>query len=238
MSLGPLALEVDGLETGYDGVTVLRSLSITVPAGEAVAVLGPNGAGKTTMLRAISGFLPARRGRVVLGGTDVTRWRPDARAVAGLCHIPQGRGIYASLTVRENLLMQSGGAPASEAIDKAVTAFPRLGDRLGQRAGTLSGGQQQMLSLAAAHVRDPTIILVDEASLGLAPRVVDEIFDFLHRQAAAGTAIVVVDQFARRALGLASTAYVLRKGAVAYCGPADDLLDHRLFDRYLGIDQS
>ena len=158
------------------------------------------------------------------------------RAVRGLCHVPEGRGIYRSLTVRENLLVQAAGRRDADTIERAVAAFPILGARLRQRAGTLSGGQQQMLALATAYVRDPAVVLVDEASLGLAPIIVDEIFEFLASRAAMGTAILIVDQFANRALQLATTAYVLRKGNIVYDGSAADLLDADLFARYLGTD--
>ena len=230
----PPALEVRGLEAGYDDTVVLRDVSLVVPQGAVVALLGPNGAGKSTLLRAVSGFLPARSGQILLGGRDAAGLRPHQRAAAGLCHVPEGRGIYRSLTVRENLLVHAAGGPERIAVDRATAAFPVLGERLGQQAGTLSGGQQQMLALAAAHVRDPDLVLVDEASLGLAPIVVDEIFEFLARRAADGSSILVVDQFAVRALELATSAYVLRKGRITFSGSAAELLDSDLFERYLG----
>jgi branched-chain amino acid transport system ATP-binding protein len=138
--------------------------------------------------------------------------------------------------VRENLTLQAVPGTETEALDRAVAAFPILGERLGQAAGTLSGGQQQMLAMAAAYVRRPSLVLVDEASLGLAPIVVDEIFAFLGRCAAEGAALLLVDQFARRALQLATTAYVLRRGRIVHGGPAADLLEADLFDTYLGAD--
>jgi branched-chain amino acid transport system ATP-binding protein len=230
------ALEVRHLETGYRDIVVLRDVSLVVPDGTVVALLGPNGAGKTTLLRTVSGLLRPTQGTVVLNGEDVTRLRPADRAERGLCHIPQGRGIYRSLTVRENLLVQAAGTPESDAIDRAIDAFPILGPRLTQRAGTLSGGQQQMVALAAAYITESALVLIDEASLGLAPIVVDEIFEFLTRRAEAGASILIVDQFANRALRLATTAYVLRKGAIVYSGPSADLLDADLFARYLGTD--
>ncbi len=230
----PPALEVAGLTTGYDETVVLRDVSIVVPNGSVAALLGPNGAGKSTLLRAVSGFLPARAGRIALGGRDVTAAKPHARAAEGLCHIPEGRGIFRSLTVRENLTIQSHPGEEREAVERAVAAFPILGERLRQRAGTLSGGQQQMLALAAAHVRRPSLILVDEASLGLAPIVVDEIFAFLQRCAEEGASILLVDQFATRALAMASRAYVLRKGEIVFEGTANDLIGSDVFAHYLG----
>ncbi len=228
------ALEIRGLQTGYERTTILRDVSITVPASQVTALLGPNGAGKTTLLRAVSGFLPAQKGSITLFGDDVTQLSAHRRFSRGLCHIPEGRGVFRSLTVRDNLVMQSKRKSEAEAIERATTTFPILGARLHQVAGTLSGGQQQMLAMAAAYVRNPRLILVDEASLGLAPLIVDEIFAFLHRLTEGGTALLVVDQFATRALGMATDAYVLRRGEIAYSGSARELLDSDLFSRYLG----
>jgi branched-chain amino acid transport system ATP-binding protein len=228
------ALEVHAVTAGYDRTTVLRDVSLVVPAGSAVALLGPNGAGKSTLMRVISGLLPVRAGAVRIDGRDVTRERPHKRFAGGLCHVPEGRGVFRGLSVRDNIVLQSSRGTEAESVDRAVTAFPILGERLGQQAGTLSGGQQQMLAVAAAYVRRPNLVLVDEASLGLAPIVVEEIFAFLRRCAAEGAALLVVDQFARRALELATTAYVLRRGRIVHEGPANGLLDSELFDSYLG----
>ncbi len=231
---GPPALELRDVASGYGSTTILRDVSITVPAGEATALLGPNGAGKTTLLRTVSGLLPASKGSITLFADDVTRVSPHRRAERGLCHIPEGRGIFRSLSVRENLVMQSKRGDERDAVERAVDAFPILGERLNQAAGTLSGGQQQMLAIAAAYTRQPRLILVDEASLGLAPVVVDEIFRFLADVTARGTALLLVDQFVSRALALATTAYILRKGHVAYSGTATGLLDGDVFRQYVG----
>jgi branched-chain amino acid transport system ATP-binding protein len=228
------ALEITGLETGYQGTTVLRDVTLTVPAGEVTALLGPNGAGKSTLLRAVSGFLPATRGSVKLFGQDVTKQAVHRRFASGLCHVPEGRGIFRSLTVRENLIMQSHRGQEAEAIERAASAFRILSERLGQVAGTLSGGQQQMLAMATAYVRNPRLVLVDEASLGLAPLVVDEIFEFLQRLTEEGASLLIVDQFVTRALDMASTAYVLRRGEIVYSGSARQLLDGDLFSHYVG----
>jgi branched-chain amino acid transport system ATP-binding protein len=228
------ALQVTGLHAGYERTTILRDVTLTVPAGQVTALLGPNGAGKTTLLRAISGFLPCQKGNITLFGVDVTKMSAYRRFLKGLCHVPEGRGIFRSLTVRENLVMQSKKGAEDKAIERAMATFPILGERLNQQAGTLSGGQQQMLAVSAAYVRDPRLILVDEASLGLAPLVVEEIFVFLGKVTEDGTALLIVDQFATRALGMATTAYVLRRGAIAYNGPARQLLDSDLFSHYLG----
>ncbi|MFI5953208.1 ABC transporter ATP-binding protein [Cryptosporangium sp. NPDC051539] len=230
------ALELSGLQTGYDQTVILRDLTLEIPAGEVTALLGPNGAGKSTLLRAISGFLPATRGSITLFGEDVTTTPPHKRFGLGLCHVPEGRGVFRSLTVRENLALQAGrgrGRTAA-AVERATAAFPILGERLAQPAGTLSGGQQQMLAMAAAYVRNPRLVLVDEASLGLAPIVVDEIFAFLARLTDEGGALLLVDQFATRALGMASGAYVLRRGEIVYRGTAKELLTSDVFAAYVG----
>ncbi|WP_410612396.1 ABC transporter ATP-binding protein [Amycolatopsis sp. lyj-109] len=233
-SIAPPALEVDGVSAGYGQTTVLREVSLVVPAGSVVALLGANGAGKTTLLRAVSGLLPVRSGTIRIAGRDVTGERAPRRFARGLCHVPEGRGVFRGLTVRENLVLQGSARLEAESVERAVMAFPILGERLGQQAGTLSGGQQQMLAMAAAYVRSPALVLVDEASLGLAPIVVDEIFGFLQRRAAEGTALLIVDQFARRALAMAGYAYILRRGRLVHGGPAADLLNAELFDSYLG----
>jgi branched-chain amino acid transport system ATP-binding protein len=231
------ALQVDHLDAGYGETTVLRDVSLTVPAGSVVALLGPNGAGKTTLLRAVSGFVPVTAGTVHFSGKDMTRAKPYRRFATGLCHVPEGRGIFRGLTVRDNLIMQARPGTEADAIDRAAAAFPILGQRLTQPAGTLSGGQQQMLAMAAAYVRDATLVLIDEASLGLAPIVVDEIFAFLEQLTKERGALLIVDQFAARALNMASTAYVLRHGRIVQSGPAADLVATDVFEQYLGSDE-
>ena len=233
-ALPPPALEVDDVSAGYGRAIVLRNVSLVVPAGSVVALLGPNGAGKSTLLRAVSGLLAVGGGRIRIAGHDVTKQPAQRRSGLGLCHIREGRGVFRGLSVRENLRLQAAPGTEAEALDWAVTVFPILGRRLAQRAGTLSGGEQQMLALTAAYLRHPALVLVDEASLGLAPIVVDEIFGFLQQRAAEGTALLIVDQFARRALEMASTAYVLGRGMITHTGSAADLLNSDLFDSYLG----
>jgi branched-chain amino acid transport system ATP-binding protein len=232
---GTAALEVRGLSAGYEGTTVLRDVSLTVPVGTVVALLGPNGAGKTTLLRAVSGLLPLSGGSVWISGKDVTREPAHRHFANGLCHVPEGRGVFASLTVRENITLQAARGAQAEAIDRAAAAFPILGQRLDQQAGTLSGGQQQMLAMMAAYLRRPRLILVDEASLGLAPIVVDEIFEFLASCAAEGSALLIVDQFVQRALEMADAAYVLRRGRIVHHGTSAELLGSDLFSSYLGV---
>lgn len=227
-------LELRGIEAGYGRHTVLRDVSLIVQPGAVVAVLGPNGAGKTTLLRVVSGLLRPSAGTVLLGGEDVTRARPHTRARRGLCHIPEGRGIYPTLSVRENLVLSSRKGEEAAALDRATSAFPVLGEKLRQPAGQLSGGQQQMLSLVRAYLTSPTLVLVDEASMGLAPVIVDKIFEFLGGIAASGTALLLVEQYMSRALALASRVYLLNKGSVVFSGAPQDIADD-LFVHYLGI---
>ena len=230
----PPALELREVTGGYGQTTVLRGVSITVPASGVVALLGPNGAGKTTLLKTVSGFLRPSSGSILLFGNDAAGIAPYRRFQEGLCHVPEGRGVFRSLTVRENLIMQSGKGEEAEAISQACEVFPALGRRIGNVAGTLSGGEQQMLAMATAYIRSPRLIMVDEASLGLAPLVVDQIFEFMEKVAREGKALLIVDQFAARALALADTAYVLSRGSVTYSGSAKELGQAELLSQYLG----
>jgi branched-chain amino acid transport system ATP-binding protein len=228
------ALELREVTGGYGQTTVLRDVSIMVPASGVTALLGPNGAGKTTLLKTVSGFLRPSSGAIRLFGDDMTGVAPYRRFEAGLCHVPEGRGVFRSLTVRENLIMQSRKGEEAEAISQACEVFPALGRRIGNVAGTLSGGEQQMLAMATAYIRSPRLIMVDEASLGLAPLVVDQIFKFMEKVAHEGKALLIVDQFATRALALADTAYVLSRGSVTYSGSAKELGQAELLSQYMG----
>ena len=172
-------IELRNVAAGYAGTPVLRNVSLVVPSGSVVALLGPNGAGKTTLLNVISGVLAPDAGSVWLQGADVTAESSHRRAGRGLCHVPEGRGIFPNLTVRQNIALHADQRREDEAIAAAVDAFPSLGQRLAHQAGTLSGGEQQMLALSAARVRRPDVVLLDEVSTGLAPRIIDEIFAFL-----------------------------------------------------------
>jgi len=230
------AFRVEGLTAGYGGVTVLRDVTLTVRANSVTALLGPNGAGKTTLLRVASGLLRARAGRMYLGSTEVTGRPPEKLAAAGICHVPEGRGIFPGLTVRENLILQARRGTERESAEKAVEAFPILGQRMGQLAGTLSGGQQQMLALARAYVTQPRVVLLDEVSMGLAPAIVDEIFAFVHRLAAEGAALLLVEQYVTRALASADYVYLLNKGEVSFAGEPTELDDEDVFRSYLGAD--
>lgn len=225
-------LELVGVTAGYGEILAVRDVSLTVAAKSVTALLGPNGAGKTSLLNVVSGFVKARAGSVRLDGVDVTNRPPHYRVRAGLRHVPEGRGIFPSLTVRDNLRLHGRRGSEHEAIDRAVQAFPFLGQRMRQIAGTLSGGQQQMLSLARAYDPAARVILVDEASLGLAPVIVDEIFDFLSR---VDVALVLVEQYVTRALAMADTAYILAAGSVSYAGPASELNSERVFEHYLRL---
>jgi branched-chain amino acid transport system ATP-binding protein len=227
-------LELRNVVGGYGDTTVLRDVSLTVPDASVVALLGPNGAGKTTTLRMASGLLRPRSGTVHLDGDDITRLSPHQRAARGICHIPEGRGIFPSLTVRENVTMYARRGAEKRAWERSVETFPVLGSRRSQIAGTLSGGEQQMLALARAYVVDPRVVLVDEASLGLAPLVVDDIFRFLEKIASEGTALLLVEQYVTRALELADTVYLLNQGTLVYEGPAADLDEARIFELYTG----
>ena len=228
-------LELRGISAGYGDTLVLRGVDLVVPPGVVVALLGPNGAGKTTLLRVASGLLRARSGTLVLDDDDVTRAHSDELARRGLCHVPEGRGIFRSLTVKQNVLLQARPGTENEAVDRAVDAFPVLGRRLGQRAGTMSGGEQQMLALARAYVSEPRIVLLDEVSMGLAPKLVDEVFEFLGRLAAAGTALLLVEQYVTRALALADHVYLLNRGQVAFAGEPREVAGDDLLAHYMGV---
>ena len=229
-------LEIEHLRAGYGDTVVLRDVSLEVADGSVVALLGPNGAGKTTLLRAATGLIKPMAGRVVLDGEDVTGRKPFDMTRRGQCHLPEGRGIFPSLTVKDNLILQSPKGEEDTSIQKAIEAFPQLGSRLKQSAGSLSGGEQQMLALVRTFVTEPKIVVVDEASLGLAPVVVDRIFETLKRIVEKGTSLLIVEQYVTRALELADFAYVLNHGEVVFSGPADQLEGDEVFERYLGVE--
>jgi branched-chain amino acid transport system ATP-binding protein len=229
-------LVLQGVTAGYGGTTVLRDVDLTVPDSSVVALLGPNGAGKTTLLRVASGLLAPWKGRLLIDGEDVTGRPPHELAGRGVCHVPEGRGVFPPLTVAQNLELFSPPGQERESRDRAVEAFPILGDRLNQVAGTMSGGQQQMLALARSYVTNPHLVLLDEVSMGLAPIIVDEIFEFLERMAKQGTALLLVEQYATKALAIADYVYILGRGSVTFAGDAAELEGEDVFQRYLGID--
>jgi branched-chain amino acid transport system ATP-binding protein len=234
---GGTLLSIEGLDVRYGSVQALFDVSIDVPAGSVVAVLGANGAGKSTLARAVSGLVPSFGGRVTFDGRDITKAAPYDIRRAGLVHIPEGRGIFPGLSVQENLRMavRRVGTPDQRrsAIDHAYELFPRLAERRSQRAGTLSGGEQQMLALARALAVPPKVIIADEMSLGLAPLVVDFVFENIQRASETGVTIVLIEQFIHRALGLADRCVILKQGRVAWTGPSDNARQEVL-DRYLG----
>ncbi len=233
-------LEVKDLSAGYGPVAVLDGLSLTVAEGEAVVILGANGAGKTTTLRAISGMLDAK-GSMVFDGQSVLGARPDKLVARGIAHVPQGRGTIVDLTVEENLRIggyarRDGDVEAD--IDRWCEVFPRLGQRRTQAAGSMSGGEQQMLAIARAFMSKPKLLLLDEPSLGLAPLVTREVFDRVGELVAeTNTAVLLVEQNANLALDFAARGYVLESGRIVGQGTADELkADDSIRRAYLGGD--
>lgn len=233
-------LQVERLEVGYGPLTVLREVSLRVERGEIVAVIGANGAGKTTLLKALSGLLPPSGGRVTFEGADITRAAPHRIVRLGIAQVPEGRQVFAELTVRDNLELGAyawtrGGAAREEEIERMYALFPILRERAAQLAGTLSGGQQQMLAIGRSLMARPKVLLLDEPSLGLAPMIVRTIFEVLVQLKERGLAIVLVEQNARAALALADRAYVLETGRVRIEGSGQALLqDEEVRRSYLG----
>ncbi|MEB2343552.1 MAG: ABC transporter ATP-binding protein [Deltaproteobacteria bacterium] len=230
-------LAVEGLEVAYGAIRALRGVDFVVEPGEIVTLIGSNGAGKSTLLRAVSGLLRPAAGRITFEGRDVTGWRADRLVAAGISHVPEGRRIFANLSVRENLQMGGYLQPAREAegLERVLALFPRLRERLAQPAGTLSGGEQQMLAIGRALMAEPRLLLLDEPSLGLAPLLVRQIFEIVGEINAQGTTVVLVEQNARQALRVARRAYVLETGVVALAGDASALeQDPRVREAYLG----
>jgi branched-chain amino acid transport system ATP-binding protein len=236
------ALEIHGLRVSYGGVRALHDVSITVPRGAVVALLGPNGAGKSTTLRTISGVMRAEAGTITSFGRRIDRAPAYRIARMGVVHVPEGRGIFPSLNVRENLEMAAEGAQGRGnestsdlgAIEEATEMFPVLGNRLRQTAGSLSGGEQQMLSLARAIMARPRLLMVDEISMGLAPIVVGHLFEALGKIAATGASLLLVEQYVETALELADYVYVMDKGVIADVGEPNDMRASNLAAAYLG----
>ena len=233
-------LEVKDLDVHYGGIHALKGVSFAVEEGKVVTLIGGNGAGKTTTLRAISGLLKPTAGSVTFAGKPITGVAAHEIVALGLAHVPEGRGIFANLTVDENLQMGSflRKDPRGVAKDRtrALELFPRLAERLGQNAGTLSGGEQQMLAIARALLARPKLLLLDEPSLGLAPQVVQLIFKIVRTIVAEGTTILLVEQNAHMALGVATTGHVLEVGSLVTSGPAAELArDDKIRKAYLGV---
>jgi len=232
-------LEIEDLTVAYGQRRALEGVSLSVREGEIVTLLGANGSGKSTTLRAVSGLVRPQRGRVVYRGRDLRELTADAIVAAGIGHVPEGRDVFGDFSVRENLLVGAHTTPRREVdarLAAAYAAFPVLRERQGQRAGTLSGGEQQMLAIARALMARPRLLLLDEPSLGLAPRLVREIFRVIERINRDGVTVLLVEQNARRALALAARGYVLETGRVAVAGPSAALAaDPRIRAAYLGM---
>ena len=228
-------LELRGVRAGYGGIDVLRGVDLDVARGTLVALLGPNGAGKTTVLRTIGGAVVPTAGCVHLAGEHINGARPELLARAGVCTIPEGRGVFPRLTVQEHLQVATHAGPGDLARmeEIAFERFPRLRKRRHQVAGTLSGGEQQMLALARGLAVDPAVLLLDELSMGLAPNIVHELYEAVAGVARSGVAVLVVEQFARTVLDLADSAIVLRQGRVVAEGEPADVADE-LSAAYLG----
>jgi branched-chain amino acid transport system ATP-binding protein len=227
-------LELRDVRAGYGPIEVVHGVSLVVPAGSVVALLGPNGGGKTTLLNVCAGTLAPSGGEVRYAGDTVTLVSADGRARRGICTVPEGRGIFPNLSVRENLLMATQvGVPMDRIEEVAFAQFPQLAVRRKQLAGTLSGGEQQMLALARAFATDPKLLLLDELSLGLAPIVVAQLYDKVRELASGGLSILLVEQFARTALPIADAAAVVLQGIIAHQGtPAE--MEEALSASYLG----
>ena len=229
------ALELRDIRAAYGRIEVLHGVSLVVPPGTVFALLGPNGAGKSTTLKVASGRMVPTAGCVHVAGSHVNGAAPEKLVRAGVCSIPEGRGIFPNLTVAENIRMMTyrGGLSSGDVQDHAFTRFPRLSERRLQLAGTLSGGEQQMLAMARALATDPSLLLLDEISMGLAPLIVNELYDLVGQLAAEGISILVVEQFARTALAIADYAAIMVHGRITRVGQPQDVTDE-VSAAYLG----
>ena len=231
---GAPLVELVDVRAAYGTIEVLHGVSLSVPQGSVVALLGPNGAGKSTILKVISGLLPPTSGEVRLAGRMVNGASADELARIGLCTIPEGRGVFPNLSVRENLWMATmAGVPLAQVEEIAYARFPRLGERRKQLAGTLSGGEQQMLSMARALSENPSVLLLDELSMGLAPLVVANLYEIVAQVSQEGVSILVSEQFARTVLGIAQYAAIVLHGNITRVGTPAELEDE-LSAAYLG----
>lgn len=245
MSSGENLLDVSGLEIRYGSVLAVREANVKVQRGELVAVIGNNGAGKTSILRGITGLVRPSAGRVTFNGQDTTATPPHRKVRNGIVMIPEGRLIFADQTVEDNLVLGAytrGGLESAEVkqgVDRAFTLFPRLHERLHQQAGSLSGGEQQMLAIARGLLSDPKILIIDELSLGLAPKVVDQLMGVLRDLNKQGLTILLVEQLASQALAVSDRAYVVTNGRVTREGPAAALArDPEVMEAFLGKKKS
>jgi branched-chain amino acid transport system ATP-binding protein len=233
-------LDINNLEVSYGGIRALKGVSLSVAEGQITVLLGANGAGKSTLLKAISGLVKPTKGTIKLWGQDVVSLKPYEITALGVAHVPEGRGMFPGLSVRENLQMGAYLAPTkeiSERLESALTLFPKLRERFTQLAGSLSGGEQQMLALARALVARPRLLLLDEPSLGLAPIIAREIFRTIRQVHQAGMSVLVVEQNARLALQVADYAYVLKTGEMETHGLASEISKNESVGKaYLGVE--
>ena len=232
-------LKVENLVVNYGVIQALKGISFEVNKGEVIALIGANGAGKTTTLQTISGMLQPTSGKVLLEGTDITKVPGHKIVSMGLAHVPEGRRVFGGLTVLENLKMgaytRSSKSEIADSFERIYESFPRLKERQNQLAGTLSGGEQQMLAMGRALMSKPSIVLMDEPSMGLSPIYVDEIFKIIEEISDAGTTVLLVEQNAKKALAIANRAYVLETGNIVLSGDADTLMnDDSIKKAYLG----
>lgn len=232
-------LEVKDIQVYYGMIQALKGISFEVNEGEVVALIGANGAGKTTTLHTVSGLLPAKAGHITFDGQDITKVPPHKIVTMGMAHVPEGRRVFANMSVIQNLRMgaftRTDKQEIEDTIQKVYKRFPRLEERQNQLAGTLSGGEQQMLAMGRALMSQPKIILMDEPSMGLSPIYVNEIFDIIKEVSEGGTTVLLVEQNAKKALAIADRAYVLETGKIILDGNANDLLnDESVQKAYLG----
>ncbi|GJD34936.1 ABC transporter ATP-binding protein [Methylobacterium aerolatum] len=221
-------LTLEGVDTNYGAVAMLRDVSFAVGEGELVCILGPNGAGKTTTFRALSGLLPLARGRVRIMGQDIAGLRTEALSGLGVGFVPEGRRLFPDITVRDNIRLgfeAQRGTGFAARLEEMLELFPRVRERIGQRAGTLSGGEQAMVALARALIGKPRLVVMDEPSLGLSPKLIDEYFDTVAAVNRQGTTVLLIEQNAETALSIAHRGVMLVKGRVVASGTARDLLD-------------
>ena len=233
-------LEVKDLEVAYGDVRALWGVSIHVEAGTVVAIVGANGAGKTTLMRAISGLLKPKRGEILLSGASLLNRAPEEIAGMGIAHVPEGRGLFRQMTVLENLelgaFQPKARARMKQSLEKAYALFPRLKERAGQKAGSLSGGEQQMLAIARATMSEPSLLILDEPSIGLSPLVVQQMFKLIEEQHRQGVTILLVEQNIHQALKIADHAFVLKTGEIAMQGTGAELIaDPEVQKAYMGV---
>lgn len=223
-------LEINNLEVYYGVIQALKGITFKVEQGDVIALIGANGAGKTTTLHAVTGLIPSKAGNIVFEGTDITRMPAHKLVSMGIAHVPEGRRVFAQLSVLQNLKMgaftRSDKQEVAETIEKIYTRFPRLEERKNQLAGTLSGGEQQMLAMGRALMSHPRLILLDEPSMGLSPIYVNEIFNIITEISREGTTVLLVEQNAKKALSISNKAYVLETGSIVLQGDAKELMNN------------